>query len=85
MNKNSIHFAPWPVYNEALVKDDLIQIPIQVNGKYRGVVVVSADEANNQKTVEERARSLESAAKYLTNEPKKVIFVPGKTINFVVT
>ncbi|OGY11390.1 MAG: leucine--tRNA ligase [Candidatus Blackburnbacteria bacterium RIFCSPHIGHO2_12_FULL_41_13b] len=84
-NKNSIHFAPWPVYNEALVKDDLIQIPIQVNGKYRGVVVVSADEANNQKTVEERARSLESAAKYLTNEPKKVIFVPGKTINFVVT
>ncbi|TSC88691.1 MAG: leucyl-tRNA synthetase [Microgenomates group bacterium Gr01-1014_5] len=83
-HKESIHFAPWPEYDPVLVIDEVVSISVQVNGKYRGVVVVSADEANNQKVVEERARSFEFVAKYLTSEPKKVIFVPGKTINFVV-
>ncbi len=81
----SIHHHPWPSYDESLIVEDMIEIPVQVNGKLRGTVILSTDQAQNQQSVEASARTQESIAKYLAeSEPKKVIFVPGKLINFVI-
>ena len=74
--------AQWPVANkEALVKDT-VEIPVQVNGKIRAVIVVSADLSNDE--VIAVAKQNADVARYLTNEPKKVIYVPKKILNFIV-
>ena len=39
----TLAYEPWPTYDPALLKDDEIEIPVQVNGKLRGKVVVPAD------------------------------------------
>ena len=41
--KGSLLRAPWPKYDPALAKEDEIEIPVQVNGKLRGRIVVPAD------------------------------------------
>jgi starch synthase len=66
---------------EALVKDT-VEIPVQVNGKIRAVIVVSADLSNDE--VIAVAKQNADVARYLTNEPKKVIYVPKKILNFIV-
>ncbi len=81
--KASLLRAPWPGYDPALVKEDEIEIPVQVNGKLRGRVVVPADAA--KEAVLERALAQEKvrgaiAGKQIVN----VIFVPGKLLNLVV-
>ncbi|MDR1564495.1 MAG: leucine--tRNA ligase, partial [Oscillospiraceae bacterium] len=44
----SVHNQPWPVCNEEALKLDVIEIPIQVNGKLRGVVKVNADAGEDE-------------------------------------
>ncbi len=39
----SLAYEPWPSFDPALLKDDEIEIPVQVNGKLRGRVIVPAD------------------------------------------
>jgi leucyl-tRNA synthetase len=80
--EKSIHLTNWPEYDEAILEEEVVQIPVQINGKLRGVVEVGKD--SNQDIVEKLARENESISKYLTHEAKKVIFVPGKLINFVI-
>jgi leucyl-tRNA synthetase len=79
----SVHASDWPVVDPALIKEDTVEIPVQVNGKLRGTITVARDA--NQETVESVARETESVAKHLNEgEIRKVIFIPAKTINFVV-
>jgi len=40
--KGSLLRAPWPKYDPALAKEDEIEIPVQINGKLRGLIVVPA-------------------------------------------
>ena len=40
--------APWPKYDPALAAEDEIEIPVQVNGKLRGLVVVPAAASEDQ-------------------------------------
>lgn len=81
--KTSLTYAPWPQYDAALAKDDLITIPIQVLGKTRGTVEVEA--GADQATVERLARELASVQSQLAGKQvRKVIFVPNKIMNFVV-
>jgi leucyl-tRNA synthetase len=81
----SVHFEAWPTYDPALIIEDIVEIPIQINGKLRGTIKLALDQAQNQQLVEASAREDESIAKYLAeSEPKKVIFIAGKLINFVV-
>ncbi len=75
--------APWPEYDAALAKEDEIEVPVQVNGKLRGKVVVAAG------TADEKVRELALAddkVRVFTNGKQiaKVIIVPGKLVNIVV-
>jgi leucyl-tRNA synthetase len=72
---------PWPVFDPALTVSDRLTIPIQVNGKLRAKIEVGIDATREQ--VEGLART--EAAEWLQGkEPKKVVYVEKKLINFVV-
>ena len=77
----SVSQQPWPIFDVALTVSDRLTIPIQINGKLRGRIEVMADATRDQ--VESLART--EAAEWLQGkEPKKVVYVEKKLINFVV-
>lgn len=79
----SIFQSSWPVYDPESIKEENINYIIQVNGKLRSQLAVSAT-ANQEEAV---ALALADATvmKWLAGqEPKKTVFVPGKLINFVI-
>lgn len=82
--EDSIHYYPWPKFSTEAVKEKTVTILIQVNGKLRGQTVIDQSQAKNQSLIENRARQNSRVAGWLTGKVIKVIFVPGRLINFVV-
>ena len=81
----SVHVQPWPTFNASLVVDKDVTIAVQVNGRLRDTITVPTASASIQKYIETEAKNRENAVKYLAGKPvRKVIFVPGRLINFVV-
>ncbi|NCN58951.1 leucine--tRNA ligase [Candidatus Roizmanbacteria bacterium CG22_combo_CG10-13_8_21_14_all_38_20] len=80
----SVHLELWPKFDENQVKEDIITIPVQVNGKLRQTLEVSCEQSKIQSEIEKLARELPNVKKYLLSEPKKTIFVPGRLLNFVI-
>ena len=82
--KSILTFEAWPSYDASLAKDDLITVAIQVLGKTRGTVEV--EPGSDQGAVEKLAREIPAVASQLSGKTvKKVIFVPNKIMNFVVS
>jgi leucyl-tRNA synthetase len=76
--------APWPVVDEAALKQSSIVIVVQVNGKKRAEITVLA--AASQEEVRAAALLDETVQKHIAGKDvKKVIVVPGKLVNIVVT
>jgi leucyl-tRNA synthetase len=81
--KGMLYNNTWPVFEEEKTQDDVIEMPIQVNGKVRGKIEVNADDT--QDMVREKAMSDENIAKFLEGKNIiKEIFVMGKIYNIVV-
>jgi len=79
----TLAYEPWPAYDESLIKEDTIEIPVQVNGKLRARVRIAA-EADRQ-AQEAAARSDAKIANLLEGKTvAKAIVVPGRLVNFVV-
>ena len=79
----TLAYAPWPEFDEALCVDDTIEMGVQVNGKTRGSVTMARDA--DADTARAAASAVPAVAKYLEGkEVKKFIFVPARIINFVV-
>ena len=75
--------APWPKADPALLIDDTVTLPIQINGKRRAEISVPKDMPASE--VEKRALAEEDVIKFLAGQPvKKIIVVPGRIINVVV-
>jgi leucyl-tRNA synthetase len=82
-HKKSIFKESWPKYDPELIKDETINLIIQVNGKLRDSLEVSADISEEE--AKEKALNSEKIKKWTEDhEIKKVIFVKGKLINIVV-
>ncbi len=82
-NPKILAYEPWPAYDEAMLKQDTIEVPVQINGRLRGRIQAPA-EADNA-TLESLARAEAKIAEYLAGKKVvKVIIVPGKMVNFVV-
>ena len=82
-NDDFIEKSGWPKWNEELLKTDKIQIIVQVNGKLRGKIKVSANSEKDE--ILAIARAEDNVSKFLQDkEILKEIFVPNKLINFVV-
>jgi len=81
-NKDSVCNALWPVCDPQFLVEDTVKYPIQFNGKMRFMLELPAD--ITQEDAVNAVKAAPESAKWLTGEPKKVIFVPKKIINIVV-
>ena len=81
-HQDSVNKGHWPQWDEKFLASDSVTYAVQINGKVRAEVTVSADA--DQAAVEAAARANEKVTEYLKNGTKKIIFVPGKLISFVV-
>lgn len=79
-HKTSVFEESWPEVDEEAMKDDELEIPVQINGKTKGVVSVPVDTQKD----EILAKAKEVVADKLTGTIVKEIYVPGKIVNIVV-
>ena len=74
---------PWPTYDESKTIDDMIEIPVQVNGKLKGVVVAPKDaEQDEVKSIVDNDEAIQKAIE--GKNVVKEIYVKGKIYNIVV-
>ncbi len=79
----SLAHADWPQALEAYLKQDTIEIAVQVNGKVRGSIHVAPDAA--KELVLETAKNNESIVRHLEGKTmRREIYVPGRIVNLVV-
>jgi len=79
----SLSYTPWPSYDPALLIENTLQIPVQVNGKLRDVITVGIDAS--QAEIEAAAKGSEKAKSFVDGKTiKKIIVVPKKLVNIVV-
>jgi leucyl-tRNA synthetase len=82
-HETSLAWAAFPVADPALLIDDTIEVPVQVNGKLRSVINVPAD--SDAAALQAAARADEKVVAALDGrEAKRVVAVPGRLVNFVV-
>jgi leucyl-tRNA synthetase len=80
---STLAYAPWPKFDPALLAEDTIEIPVQVNGKLRDKIVVPA--AATPAEIEAAALASERVRQFMEGKPaKKVIVVPKRLVNIVV-
>ena len=70
----------WPTYDKDQMKDDEVEIAVQINGKTKGTVSISTDAAKDDVL----AKAKEAIADKITGNIVKEIYVPGRIVNLVV-
>ena len=81
--EDTLAYAPWPQFDESLLEEDTIEIPVQVNGKVRSRVSIPADADNDAMAA--AAKADEKIASQLDGKTiVKEIVIPGKMVNLVV-
>ena len=82
-NGTALLDAPWPEVDEAALVQDEVELVLQVNGKLRGAVRVSATASKAE--IEAAAVACDAFVRQANGAtPKKVIVVPGRLVNIVV-
>jgi leucyl-tRNA synthetase len=82
-NTFSIHVTDWPDVDEKVLVEDVVVLPVQVNGKLRGEIEVKKD--MSEEDIKKSATSQENVKKYLEGKTiKKFVYVPGRIANIVV-
>ena len=80
--KESLLRAPWPKFDPALAKEDEIEIPVQINGKLRGLIRVSAEASKD--AIRDHALGDEKIKALIAGkEVKNIVIVPGRLVNIV--
>ena len=79
---DTITYVDFPVADPALLVDDTVEVPVQINGKVRGRIDVATDASPD--VIEATALADEKIAALVDGAtPKKVIVVPGRMVNIV--
>lgn len=82
-HKGLVSEAPWPIAEPALVAQDMISLPVQVNGKKRAEILVAHDA--DEETIRQEALAQEGVIRAIEGKPlKKFILVPKRIVNVVV-
>jgi len=82
-HSTTLAYEPWPGYDEALLVEDTVEIPVQVLGKLRGKIVMPADA--NKAAILEAAKADPKVQPHLEGKTiVKEIYVPGKMVNLVI-
>jgi leucyl-tRNA synthetase len=81
-NEDSISGTDWPAFDEAMLVDDLIEVPVQILGKLRSRISVAHDADNA--AMESAALADDRIVKLLEGKTvRKVVVVPGRLVNIV--
>jgi leucyl-tRNA synthetase len=81
-NGESLAKTAWPIYDEALVVENEVTLPVQINGKKRGELTISRNA--DQTAVEAAVLALDAVKAALDGRaPKKIIVVPQRIVNIV--
>ena len=81
-NQGLVAMAAWPQYDEALVAENEIVLPVQINGKKRAELTIARDA--DQNAVQEAVLALDAVKAVLNGQaPKKIIVVPLRIVNIV--
>ncbi len=84
-HEGSIHTQKWPEVNQSVLESEDVTIVVQVNGKVRANITVSASDKDNQTLIEAQALQHERVIRFTNGQnPKKVIFIPGKILNIII-
>jgi leucyl-tRNA synthetase len=82
-HEDTLAYEPWPAWDEEKIREDTIQIPVQVNGKVRATVEIGVDE--EQAAVLEKAHAMHNVQVTIAGKTiVKEIYVKGRIVNFVV-
>lgn len=75
--------TPWPVADHSLLLEDMVTLPVQVNGKKRDELTLPR--AAEQREVEDAVMALDAVQRACEGrKPKKIIVIPQRIINVVV-
>jgi leucyl-tRNA synthetase len=78
----SLAYHAWPTFDERLIQEDTVEIPVQIKGKLRSKVIVPA--GADREALEAAARADAKISELLADQTVvKVVVVPGRLINFV--
>jgi len=79
----TLAYEPWPVFDPALVKDDVVEIGVQINGKARASISIPADA--DEDTAKAAALADDKVKSFTDGKTiKKVIYVKGRILNLIV-
>jgi leucyl-tRNA synthetase len=79
----TLAYEPWPAYDEAAIKEDTIEVPVQVLGKLRSRIRVPAEATVAE--IEAAARADVRIEELIAGKTVvKVVVVPGRLVNFVI-
>ena len=79
----TLAYETWPVFDEEMLAVDTLELPVQINGKLRGRITISADAANDQ-IIQAAKADPKVAAAIEGKEIIKEIVVPNRMVNLVV-
>ncbi|HXT39897.1 MAG TPA: class I tRNA ligase family protein [Candidatus Angelobacter sp.] len=82
LHPSALAYAPWPEFDPALLAEDTLEIPVQVNGKLRDVITVPV--GSSREHLESVALSSDKVQQFLKDKTvKKVVVVANKLVNVV--
>ncbi len=80
--EDSVFNREFPVYDESLVVQEVVEIGVQINGKVRGAITINIDA--DESIAVKAAKANTKIQKYIADKTiTKVIYVPGKILNFI--
>ena len=80
--KDSIHLNRWPAKDKSVVKKSTVNIPVQVNGKLRGIIKTSSGDLTKD-TIVKLALQIEAVQKFTSDSAYEAVYVEGRILNFV--
>ena len=82
-HRETLAYEPWPSFNEEALREDTVQIPVQVNGKVRATVEIGVGE--EQDSVLEKALAMKNVRTAIGDKTVvKKIYVKGRIVNIVI-
>ena len=78
-HEDSVFAQTWPTYDEEAMKEDEVEIVVQINGKVKGKLVIGAEEDKDSVL----AKAKEVLGDKLNGNIVKEIYVPGRIVNIV--
>jgi leucyl-tRNA synthetase len=78
----TLAYEPWPVFDEELCRDEVVEIAVQVNGRVRGRIKLAPDAPEDE--ARRAAEAEPNVMQHTAGKPiKKFLYVPGKIVNLL--